>query len=73
MKCKHAKVLLSHYVEQTVDTMRREKLDRHLEECPTCRDEMNKMVKTVSIIRALEEVDPACDYLGAVKALLPKP
>jgi predicted anti-sigma-YlaC factor YlaD len=69
MKCKHAKVFLSHYVEQTVDTQRRDKLDRHLEECPSCRDAMNKMIKTVRIIRAVEEVDPPRDYLVAVKAL----
>lgn len=72
MKCKHAKVLLSHYVEQTVDTKRRDKLDRHLGECPTCRDAMNKMIKTVNIIRAVEEVDPPRDYLGVVNELLPK-
>lgn len=70
MNCQCAKVMLNHYVEQAMGIKRRKGLEQHLKDCLTCRNELEGMLKTVGIIKAIEEVDLPRDYLKAVKTYL---
>lgn len=72
MKCKWAKLLPSHYVEQGLDLKGRKMLARHLEKCPACQKEVDRLVTTVKIIREMEEIDPPRDYVEAMRVCLNK-
>lgn len=72
MKCKWTKLLLSHYVKPGLDLKRRKIFVKHLEKCPVCRKEVDRLVTTVKIIREMEEIDPPRDYVEAVRACLNK-
>jgi hypothetical protein len=72
MRCKWAKLLLSHYIEQGLDLKRREGLALHLQKCPACQKEMDRMSATVQIIQSIEDVDPPRDYVEAVRVRLEK-
>lgn len=72
MRCKWAKLLLSHYIEQGLDSKRREELARHLQKCPACQSELDRMVATVEIIQSMEDVDLPRDYAEVVRVRLEK-
>jgi len=72
MKCKWAKLLSSHYVEQELGLKRRKILAKHLEECSVCQKEVERLATTVKIIREMEEIDPPRDYVEAVRVNLKK-
>jgi hypothetical protein len=61
MRCKWAKLLLSHYIEQGLDLRRRKGLARHLQKCPACQ-----------IIQSMEDVDLPRDYVEVVRVRLEK-
>lgn len=70
MKCKCTKFLLSRFIEHQLEPKRRKRFEKHLHECITCQQELDKMHHTVRMIQAVKDVDPPRDYRDVViKAL----
>lgn len=62
MNCKYVKLLLSHFVDNDLETKRRKRLESHLQECSFCKNEVEKILKTIQIFQKIEEVEPPRDY-----------
>lgn len=69
MKCKCTKLLLSRFLEHQLAPKRRNRLEKHLQECIICQQELDKMLDTVRIIQTVKDVDPPRDYRDVIKAL----
>lgn len=67
MRCKCTKLLLSRFIEHQLESNRHTRLEKHLQECIICKQEFDKMLKTVRIIQTVEDVDPPRDYRDVIK------
>ncbi|GBG55876.1 hypothetical protein SPFL3102_02815 [Sporomusaceae bacterium FL31] len=70
MKCKCTKLLLSRFLEHQLEPKRHKRLEKHLQECIICQQELDKMLNTVRIIQTVKDVDPPRDYRDVIKDLI---
>lgn len=70
MRCKWARLLLSHYIDRGLDPRRRKRVAQHLHKCPACQKEKDRLTAAVQIIRTMEDVEPPRDYVEAVRLRL---
>jgi len=57
MKCEKAIALLSEYIDDRLDSFIRLEIERHLNNCESCRNELTILTKTIKILRAASVVN----------------
>ncbi len=62
MKCEQVQSLLSQYLDNELDELRRKKIDRHLQTCVSCSRELTSLAKTVRVLHAVSDLNPPRDY-----------
>lgn len=73
MKCNQIKPLLDEFVEGELMSPQREIVEKHLEVCPTCRDEVSALRRTLDLIAEFGEVKEPPDFLTRVRERLESP
>lgn len=62
MTCGEVLPLLSRYIDNDLDELRRRKVDIHLGKCNSCRVDFRTLVRAVGVMRAVADLDPPRDY-----------
>ncbi|MFZ5648066.1 MAG: anti-sigma factor family protein [Bacillota bacterium] len=62
MTCKEIIPLLSRYIDNDLDELRRRRVDVHLGRCASCSLELTTLFRAVKVMRAVAEVDPPRDF-----------
>jgi len=58
-KCNFLEKNLIDYLFEEIDIERRNKIELHLQECEACRSEISEFKTTISLIKNIEEKEPA--------------
>ncbi len=58
MQCLEIQELLSAYFDGMLDPSVKERVDRHIEQCPVCRSEYDDLAMAVELVRRLPRVEP---------------
>ncbi|HET6455374.1 MAG TPA: zf-HC2 domain-containing protein [Armatimonadota bacterium] len=66
MNCERAKELFSEYLEGGVDHAVAALVRSHLDLCPACAGELNALKQTWSMLDAMPQVEPPCDFRHSV-------
>lgn len=62
MKCYGVTAIINRYLDDELDEISRQRVEQHLGQCDACERELTTLIKTVRVIRALEDLDPPRDY-----------
>lgn len=73
MKCKQVKRLLDEFVEGELGSPQRETVERHLGVCPSCREEVSALRRTIDLIAEFGELKEPPDFLTQVRERLESP
>lgn len=73
MDCKEIRSLLSRYLEDDLDTDRKNLVAQHLEGCEGCAKELDALRGMISSLGKLEKVEPPFDFLASVHQRLEQP
>lgn len=68
--------LLSEYINKRLPPVQRFNVERHLEECPECREELNGLYQTVQALQALPKIKPPRSFeitARQARSLRPRP
>jgi len=57
-ECNGVRELLSPYIDDELDSDERLKVEAHLESCRSCREELDSIKKTVSLVRRMPIIEP---------------
>jgi anti-sigma factor RsiW len=66
MNCRGVRELSSEYIDRRLPSVEVIRLERHLRGCPTCRQEVEALRRTVSWIASLGELKAPPGFLGRV-------
>ena len=66
MNCGEAKALFSEELDGALSIKSREAMIRHLESCPDCMADWERLLRSLKILKKLKEVDAPRDYRIAV-------
>ena len=66
MNCERARELFSEYLEGGVDHAVTALVRSHLDLCPACAGELNALKQTWSMLDAMPQVEPPCDFRHSV-------
>ncbi|MDN5348124.1 MAG: hypothetical protein PWP65_1688 [Clostridia bacterium] len=72
MRCHQAQELFSPYLDGILSPTQKLLLEKHLANCPNCREELVAWEETVAAIRNLKLLDPPEDFSLKVKERLPQ-
>lgn len=70
MNCEEAKTYLSYYIDDMLDDTERAALQAHLDECPSCRQELADLQEVVSLLRGMEEIPLPDDFAAQLRTRL---
>lgn len=73
MKCEEIKNLISHYLEDDLDSVVKQELDAHFSSCNSCASELRQMRQMLSGLKELPEAEPPLNFLQLVRQRLDKP
>jgi hypothetical protein len=73
MDCSDIKVLLSEYIDGTLDRETKDRVEQHVASCADCREELASLKALVHELGSLEPVQPPEDFLAQVHKRLDKP
>lgn len=62
MNCKEVKDILSPYLDGALDLQEMSSAEKHLEKCPCCRRELDRLKKTLTIIQSLPDLPLPEDF-----------
>ena len=54
-ECSEIQELLSSYIDDFLEPMEKEKVEKHLENCPQCQKELAELQQTVQMFASLNE------------------
>ncbi len=57
MDCKQVINLISMYVDCELDESQKAKFEEHVNQCPSCKEELNDILKVLEILHSIPEVD----------------
>ena len=66
MKCETVLSLLSDYRDDELNQEIRLDVERHLDDCEVCAQELERMCKMIDIIKRFQEKEPHRDYLSFI-------
>lgn len=58
MECKKIKKLLQLYIDNTLISDKKQMIEGHLKECPTCRAELKSLYSMIKMVESLPEISP---------------
>lgn len=64
MNCRQVSSLLSLYLDDGLDDLRRKRVQLHMKKCPACSHDLATLAKTVRLIRAATELERDGDALA---------
>jgi predicted anti-sigma-YlaC factor YlaD len=67
MEHQSAKELLSQYLDHELDDEQTRALSTHLESCPSCREELDALKKTLSSLAGLSTLKPPEEFVSKVQ------
>lgn len=70
MKCEEARELLSEYMDGELDAAQRAEVDRHVQGCKACTQELTSLRATVSLVASLGRVEAPEGLAGSVSDAL---
>ncbi len=70
MRCKQSKNRLSAYMDNLLSAQEKERLERHLAQCPHCRRELANLQETVHLLQTAPETPAPDHFLKQVNAAL---
>lgn len=73
MECDRIKRLLDEFAEGELSPPQRETVEKHLEGCPSCREEVSALRRTIHLIAEFGEVNEPSDFLRRVRERLESP
>lgn len=62
MKCEYVQRRLFLYLGKELEPFLSKRIERHLKECPICRNELNALIKTVKLINSISAPPLPRDY-----------
>ena len=71
MKCDKARHLIDGLLDEELSKKEHDELKTHLKKCPDCLEEYDSLIKTISLIRGLEEVSLGYSIAEEVMGKLP--
>lgn len=57
-QCDLARELLSPYIDGELGSEERQRVDSHLESCQSCREELDSIRKTISLVQSIPVIEP---------------
>ena len=72
MKCQAAKEMFSEYIEDELISEQRSIVDRHLQECAACKDEMEELLTVRELFASAERFSAPVGFSTRVMANLPE-
>ncbi|MDP2897778.1 MAG: zf-HC2 domain-containing protein [bacterium] len=73
MECDQVKPLLDEFVEGELSSPEKETVEKHLEDCPSCREEVSALRRTMRLIAEFGEVNEPSDFLQRVRQRIEAP
>lgn len=67
MNCRETRELLSEYLDQRLASRQSTALKEHLAACRDCREELEALRRTVSLLGALDEIEPSPGFASEVE------
>ena len=58
MNCQNIKELLNAYIDNLLNVKERDAVQAHIASCPSCKEELDELTKTVNLVRGLDRVVP---------------
>ncbi|MBO8170035.1 MAG: DUF4349 domain-containing protein [Thermoanaerobacteraceae bacterium] len=62
MACQEYQELLSAYIDEVLTEEEQRRLEKHLEQCSDCRQELENLKETVVMLQSLDEVEPPAEF-----------
>ena len=64
--------LFDDYLDGELSGAQEKKLEQHLEECESCRDELEELRQTLDLMGSLRKVNPPAEFVGKVQQRINK-
>lgn len=62
MKCEAVQSMISSYIDKDLNDIEKQEFEKHLSECPKCREEFESLYEIAAICGSFEEIDLPSDF-----------
>ncbi len=71
-KCRELFAKLSEYIDDELDTVTCETIEKHIQQCPPCQACLSTLKRTVALCRQMESTSAPTDLTQRIKAMIEK-
>jgi len=65
--CEKIRELFSEYIDGVLDKANTDLVEEHLSKCEACREELNKLIKMLGVLKNLKKEDTPPDFLETLQ------